>query len=178
MNLINLRYAILSLGLLFFSSEIASQKWINHLTEYFGNVVIDIEKIDDSQSVVLLNGTDPMLVYMNNDGGIHSTLSVATYFTNVYDMLITDEGIFIVGSSGEFFNSNSVIIKINQDGFVIWTKQFERGFLSSVAKLENDLIVGGNLESPGSKSEQLLMRLDEDGNITWQRSEQLICTVL
>ena len=87
-------------------------------------------------------------------------------------MVNSNGDITIVGGLSGTFVDASVITRIYSNGTLDWTKEYDRGFLSSIEKIDNDFIVGGNLDSPGSSSEQLLMRISENGTIIWQKSQR------
>jgi hypothetical protein len=89
----------------------------------------------------------------------------------------TDENLLMVGYSERdsiFEHTNIVLLKTDLDGNPLWSKTLLfAGYQSAVSIIElrnSDLLLTGSQTIPGEHSTLLLLNIDSEGNINWQRS--------
>lgn len=126
------------------------------------------------------NNNDQDIFVLRTD--IDGTLLWSTYFDEGFQeqaraILPTSDGNFlivgnIINNVGE--NENIFLLKINQKGRKIWSKQFGASLAerASGAAIDSDgsFLVAGSIKNANEDEDMLLVRFDPNGNAQWAKS--------
>lgn len=166
--------------------EPAGDSWAAHFSGGTAEEMEDV--IVTSDGNILATGTiedydtgnaDVWLVLFSNDGSIIWQKSYGGSGVETgYEVLETPDGGFIVAGSSETFSNGSSdmwVFKTNKDGVVEWEKSYGGANLEQAwsidATNDNGYIVAGGTESYGAgMSDCLVLKLDSNGNIIWQKA--------
>ena len=90
-------------------------------------------------------------------------------------VLAKDHNLVVVGNIDSVFNGfpDALFLKLNQNGEVIWRKQYRGVFdnvpLSIIRCKLGGFIAAGYINTPYSAFEAWVIRLDENGNLIWEK---------
>jgi len=81
-----------------------------------------------------------------------------------------DNSVLVIGN---FIYSSPFIVKINEDGEMVWTKYFENEGLSSISSAilstDGNCLIVGITNSFNTRPDIMVLMLDKDGNILWKK---------
>ena len=125
--------------------------------------------------VVLTNGyiislisTDSMIVVaMDQQGTMKWRRNMGVGIGLVLESI--DEYLLVGGTTGSSFSDVGVLVKLTPGGSVVWQKNYERGFITAIAKHESGYYLGGNLDRSGSSSNAVVYKVDANGNEVWKK---------
>ena len=130
-----------------------------------GYVLCGVRANDDLRVPAL---GDAIVVRTNSDGRLLWEMSLEREGSEsyAYSIIETDNGDFMCGGR---FDSHFNVFKLNSEGELLWSRDYESGICRGVIELKDDdfVLVGELFANP---NRGLLVRINEDGEPEWMES--------
>ncbi len=165
---------ILCIGLLLIlGNSVAAQRWREKLDFPGGSFIPDMVVMPDGKIIALVNSAgSAYLVGVSPSGEELWRERVIVGVGLVLEKF--GDFFFIGGTKKEDHYDLAFLTKVDLDERqVIWSKSYERGFISAIVEDENGYFLGGNLDLPGSPSNAALYKVDTIGEVEWMKDYEI-----
>jgi len=166
--------------IIFRINSIGDTLWFKSIDIYLANDYSSIEQANNGDFIFSCNiqdgnGNRNVFLFRISEAGVILWEREYLEINGVSRSLQTleDGGIVISGNNILSDTSNAVILKLNQDGDIIWQKTYTllgNQTISCIRKLTDEgFILAGDTEIDGNQ-DALLLRTDQEGNLLWTKT--------
>jgi hypothetical protein len=148
-----------------------SQRFINEFPDFQNEFYKDAIALD-SNFYTATFGVNPKLICLNKTGSIVKKTDLSNVFSKIYCLIKYDNKFYLGGYKGTEISKKSVLLVLSKEGEIISIKNYELSYISSIFIHNADIFLGGNFDSPGSKSSAGLIKTDFTGDVNWSKKYQ------